>query len=367
MLEQAREKRMLLVRLDRIGDLVLTLPVDQSLEEQLHPAEIRWWIPKGLKFVTDLASPSRLVKEITKNLSFSQFFGLFRELKKERYDIVIVYHAPWWMSLLAWLARIPVRGGVRSQWHSFLFLNRTLRQKRSRAENSELEYNYLLTEALLELEPNKLHRHRLRLISSPLSPHTLGQWDLGPRQYFVVHPGMGGSALNWPTEKYAELIATLAQETKVVITGTAADEAFLAPLKNLLQGQLKENFADASLLQRIIWADGKLKGDELISILASARAVVAPSTGVLHLAASTGVPTVGIFSPVRVQQPRRWGPQGDHTTTVLPPIKNCPGELSCLETKCQHFPCMNKITVSDLLSALAQLGQVVQTVDRTHL
>jgi len=57
---------------------------------------------------------------------------------------------------------------------------------------------------------------------------------------------------------------------------------------------------------------------ELVSILAESKKVIAPSTGVAHIAASAGAEVHGIYSPVRVHHPRRWAPRGPHVTVYLP-------------------------------------------------
>lgn len=193
--------------------------------------------------------------------------------------------------------------GVLSQWHSFLFFNRGVRQKRSLAECNEFEYNIRLLEDGLGFPRGRLVREPLRLWTKSGRPTALPS---SVSQYIVVHPGMGGSALNWPIPRYAELIRRLGPH--VVITGTPADSSFLEPLRDLLK--------DAP---NVIWMDGRLSGAELIWVLQNARAVVAPSTGVLHLAASTGVPTLGLFSQIRVQRAIRWGPLGPRTAVVEAP------------------------------------------------
>jgi ADP-heptose:LPS heptosyltransferase len=204
-----------------------------------------------------------------------------------------------------------------------LFVNRGVRQKRSRAECSELEYNFRLLEDGLGISRGSLERTSLKLRAKT------GRPGLAPSgEYYVVHPGMSGSALNWPVERYAELISRL--DRPVVITGTASDEPFLSPLRSLVKNNA-------------IWADGRLSGAELISLLANARAVVAPSTGVLHLAASTGVPTLGIFSNVLVQRALRWGPQGERVAVVEPPYE-CPAE-----------ECMSQISVDEVLAKLTEV------------
>ncbi len=270
-----------------------------------------------------------------------ELFRLVRSVKAQAYDVAVIFHAPWWVGLVLFLAGVRLRIGVRSQWHSFLFLNRGIRQKRSRADKSELEFNYLLVEQGLGLAEGSLERRTLSLDSSDTDALTAHGLEKG--EYVVVHPGMGGSARNWPVDLYAEFVRERAKTETVVITGTASDAIYVVPLKELL-----------GTLANVVWLNEKLTGVELIGVLGNAKLVFAPSTGVLHLAASTGVPTLGLFSPVRVQRALRWGPQGAKTAT-LEPLVNCPGELRCLGEVCPHWDCMPRVTVQEATEAADKL------------
>jgi ADP-heptose:LPS heptosyltransferase len=121
---------------------------------------------------------------------------------------------------------------------------------------------------------------------------------------------MGGSALNWPAENFSALIGSLAKEMPVVITGTKADQKFLNSLSSV-----KDQPA-------VVWLVDQLKSFELLDILSEAKSVIAPSTGVLHLAASLGTPSLGIYSPRTVEHPRRWGPKGTRTAVLVPETSN---------------------------------------------
>lgn len=291
-------------RMDRLGDLILTLPCDQiDTQTRAH-----WFVTTGLGSLLDCAKPRRSFTEYSREFSFWQLIRMVRELRQRRPDAIVLFHTPWWVALAAWLARIPLRAGRLSQWHSFLFLNRRLRQKRHLSERHELEYNQELTRLI---EPATESRHLLPLSSLALRLEppsvNLHKWGLVGGRYYVVHPGMGGSALNWPVPSYAELIRLLAQYHPVVVTGTPGDAPYLSPLKQLI-----------SDLANITWLDGKLSLQELIAVDASAAAVVAPSTGAVHIAASAGAPTVGLYSPVVAHSAKRWGPIGPIVRVIEP-------------------------------------------------
>lgn len=299
-----------LIRLDKIGDLICTLPVDQI--DGLKGAEVRWVITRGLGFVAANAEPGRRFIQLDKLNAFQSFRELVRFLKTEKFTAAVSFQAPWWVSFALWWARVPVRAGARSQWHSFIFLNRGLRQKRSRAEKHEADYNAELLSHALNLPPQAAPFLKLH---APTLPDVQDRVGLAGGKFVVVHPGMAGSALNWPQKNYVTLIREMALRHTVAITGTAADESWLTQIREGLRGQ-----------SNVRWLVGELTPTELLSVLKDARLVIAPSTGVAHLAAALGRPVVCFFSPRRVQRPIRWAPRGPSVTILIPELK--PGENS---------------------------------------
>jgi ADP-heptose:LPS heptosyltransferase len=308
-----RNVDILLVRMDKLGDLVLSLPADE------HPVcsgrRVHWFISKGLGFIPEQAVPRRQATEFKRRFSPVEFSRLLRWLRKNRPRTVVLLHNPWWVSLAMWLAGVPERIGRRSQWHSFLFVNVPVRQKRSMADRHESDFNF----DLVEFGFNHLGARRTSLLAGlkktylrlrPPNPlATVASRGLKARAYRVVHPGMAGSALNWPGGNFVELIERFAREYPVVITGTASDRKYLREVEGVRE------------IPGVRWLVDELRPMELLDILSQARSVVAPSTGVLHLAASLGTPAIGIYSPLRVQHPRRWGPKGQNATYLVPPAQ----------------------------------------------
>lgn len=300
--------------MDKIGDLAVSMPVDS------HPVfagqRVHWFITQGLSFVAEQAVPKRLVTEFRRPFRIGEFLRMYLWFKAHRPRTVIFLHNPWWASFAAWLADVPERMGRLSQWHSFLFLNVGIRQSRKLSDRHESDFNFDLVEMgfnrlgyrssenLAEKKKTYLH------LRAPNAAATVAAHKLKPKGYRIVHPGMGGSALNWPAENFQTLITRLTQEMPVVITGTKADLKFL----NTISG-VKD-------VPGVVWLVEQLKPFELLDLLSEAKSVVAPSTGVLHLAASLGAPSVGIYSPRTVEHPRRWGPKGPRTEVLVPETNN---------------------------------------------
>lgn len=327
-------KKILFIRLDKIGDLVCTLPMDQVFAQD-PTSEIEWLISPGLKTIVDHAWPARHLTELDKKFNWKNIKTYWQVLRRFKPHAVICIQTPWWVGALSWLVQVPFRFAVKSKWDSFLFYNFALRQHRSLSTEHEYHYNLQLAAYAHQL----MTRSRSESFASYKDDYLHLQVPLKKtfsflenKAFIVLHPGMAGSALNWPQKKYIDYIKNFLEhnvDVNIAITGTKNDEPYLNEIR-----------AAYGSHHQVIWLDGKLDMPDLLQLLAQAQAVIAPSTGVLHLAASLGVPTHGIYSPITPHHPRRWGARGPHVHLYVP--------------KSKDENCMNEIEIPFLLSQLKQ-------------
>ncbi|NUM59137.1 MAG: glycosyltransferase family 9 protein [Bdellovibrionaceae bacterium] len=331
----------LFIRLDKIGDLICTLPCDNHPD---FPKEARkfWIINNGTEFIADHCVPAKDYLSLNPKKAIQSFLLLFQFLKKNSFEVAFSFQAPWWVNAALFFAKVPYRYGVLSQWHSFLFLNKGLRQKRSLAQKHEADYNYEIVDKALRENSTAPLTTPVQKMDAPENVFLLHRFELKEKSYVVLHPGMAGSALNWPEEKYLSLIVALLDKTsfQIVITGTPMDENYLRTIKSTFKNH-----------SRVIILQNKLSATELLVILKSSKAVVAPSTGVLHLSASLGKKTIGIFSPIKVQHPTRWAARGEKVSLFYPQV-SCPADFHCLKEKCPHYNCMDQIDHQQILKEL---------------
>lgn len=107
----------------------------------------------------------------------------------------------------------------------------------------------------------------------------------------VVHPGAALPSRRWPAERWAEVVRGLTPE-RVVVTG--------GPDERALAEQVAGGRADVLA--------GRTSPRELAGVVGAARLLVAPDTGVGHLATALGTPSVLLFGPT---PPALWGPPAD--------------------------------------------------------
>lgn len=125
--------------------------------------------------------------------------------------------------------------------------------------------------------------------------HSLGLQTRG-RAVMAVHPGSGSSRKNWPAECFADLIRTVAQQRAceiMLIAGPADDE----PCR-----QVEQRLAG---MRTAIVRHPELS--VLAGLLKQCSLYVGNDSGVTHLAAAVGVPTIATFGPT---DPAVWGPRG---------------------------------------------------------
>jgi len=328
-----QSQKVLLIRLDKIGDLICTLPVDQILDDQYF--ETTWVVQKGLGQILDLGERKRNYIELDKNNPKKAQKQFANFLKKNNFQIAVSFQCPWWINWELFKAGIKKRIGTLSQWHSFLFLNAGLRQKRSKAIKHEFDYNLDLIAQITGPISSDISKKIFFKFKKPNSSEILQRYNL-PLQYTVVHPGMMGSALNWAQEQYIQYMNQQLQLKKtIVITGTQSDEPYLNRIRNYFTEE-----------KNVIWLQSKLNFKELIEVIYYSEKVIAPSTGVAHIAASLDKPVYGIYSPIQVHHPQRWAPRGNNVSVFMP-LNFCPAQFKCLGSSCQFFNCMDKVVIPD--------------------
>jgi ADP-heptose:LPS heptosyltransferase len=110
--------------------------------------------------------------------------------------------------------------------------------------------------------------------------------------------------MEWPIEKYAIVANDLLERGfSVIFTGTEKDGIYIRTFI-----PQHENCIDTT---------GKLTLDQLISLISKCDALVACSTGPLHLAGVLGLQTIGLYSPKRPIHPGRWKAVGENVQIIV--------------------------------------------------
>ena len=116
----------------------------------------------------------------------------------------------------------------------------------------------------------------------------------------ALHPGSGSTRKNWPAERFASVAALLAARDVVTVLIAGPADAAAGAKVATLAGESVRRAPPATL-------------DRIVALLGRCRAYLGNDSGITHLAALTGTPTVAVFGPTDA---RVWRPLGQHTRVV---------------------------------------------------
>jgi heptosyltransferase-2/heptosyltransferase-3 len=310
--QDGRGLRILVIRPDHLGDLLLTTPALGLLRAGLPDATITalvgpWARPAlagrpEVDEVRTCAFPGFTREPPGGPLApYGRLLAEARRLRRARYDAALVLRVDhWWGAALAAYAGIPLRLGYGVP-ESRDFLTHALPP--DFAQHSVAE-NWRVVAALLALLGRPLPAARpgpVVAAPSPAGQAAAARWlaerGVAPGARLVaIHPGTGAAVKLWPAAGWSAVADALARrlDARSVVTGSAAERPLVAAV-------LAGTEAEA------IGAAGALDWDGLAGLFARCVLVLGVDSGPLHLAAALGVPTVHVFGPTA---PARFGPWG---------------------------------------------------------
>lgn len=325
-------EKILIVRTDRIGDVVLSIPMAEIIKRKYPDCKIAYFIREytralldGNSFIDEviIADESEGVITFRKNLN---------KIKSKEFDACIVVNPTFKITLMMFLAGIKNRIGTGYRWYSALF-NKKVFEHRKYGDKHELEYNINLLSALginIQTKSNEINFHlRIDSESSQKIDSLLIQngYKAG-NKIIIIHPGSGGSSVDLPKEKLIELTRMLAEQkdTSIVITGSKSEESLC-----------KEFEVSSSVIN----FSGQLNLSLLKALINKANLFISNSTGPMHITAALGVYVIGFFPKILACSQKRWGPYTEKKSIFVPTI-NC---SNCTREQCEKLNCMNSIDI----------------------
>ncbi len=297
----AREyKKIIVARTDKIGDVVLSLPVFAALKKCFP--NIKTVALVG-NYTSDVARSSKNVDDVITYAHGESVVATAWKLRKHRADAIVVLFPRYKIAAASFLARIPIRVGTAYRWYSFLF-NRRVHEHRKESVKSESSYNLNLLEPLGCSEKTQDISLQIDVMASKKIDGFLSQNCLS--KFVVVHPGSGGSALEWGWKNFRELVSRIINALGLYVVVTGTDEEFL------LCKRISEGFGNA------INAAGRFSMLEFIALASKADLFVSNSTGPLHIAAAVGTGVIGLYPNKTPMTPARWAPLTENKIILTP-------------------------------------------------
>lgn len=283
-------------RTDSIGDVVLTLPMAGIIKQYLPQSTI---IFLGRNYTRDVIALSEHVDEFVSYDELLKSADKAEAFKKLKATHIIHVFPVKDIAQLAKKAGIKNRIGTKNRlWHWFT-CNIKVKLSRKNSDLHEAQLNTKLLEPLgikkefsLEELASAYGFSKVPVLEKQFSdlidPH---------KTKVILHPKSKGSAREWGLDNFSKLMDEL-DKTKysVYISGTAQE------------GELVKSLIEKH--PEAIDLTGKLSLQQFIAFINHCDALIAASTGPLHIASALGKKAIGLFSPMRPIHPGRWKPIG---------------------------------------------------------
>ena len=342
--------KVLIVKVSALGDVVHALPVLAHLHAAHQDIVVDWLVESSFAPLLEGHPLLRKVIHLDTRgwrkqgaaVAVRGAWAVGRQLRKEKYDVVLDLQGNSKSGLFTWLSGARKRFGFDSsqtrEWLNTLTTNYKVSIP-PECHHITSRYLRIAREAFPgETEvplcgPLPVEQEAANAVSAVLEKHSLMRG-----KFLVAHYGTTWETKLWPLENWVELTRSLVMENgqQLVLTWGNDVEKLAA-----------ERMAEACQGRAVIWPRGTLQ--ELVALLAGARLVIGADTGPIHIAAAVGTPTVSIF---RVTDSLRNGPPGDKHIRIQAPMDCSP----CLRKSCDlDRECGRSITVDSVKSAVEKL------------
>ena len=329
-------RRILVVRLSALGDVLLATPAVRALKKRFPNAEIDWLVESGYLPLLEENPHARPVPydKGGRHRRLAGLLTLREELERGGYDLVIDLQN----KAKTWLLR-----GVADHAVSL--------KKRAPGEALQALFgkDAILTRAhavdlfLEALQPLGVTADgsTLDLVLSQRSRDQAEALGL-PANAVGLAPGARWETKRWPAERFAALATSFAaQGLQLVLIGGPGDREALAAVRAALPSTLQPK--DTSTLG--------VGG--LAAAIAGLKLLVAGDSGPVHIASAVGTPVLAIFGPT---SPLRWRPLGANSAVVKLELPCSPcsnhGTVQC---PLGHHQCMKELGVAQVLEAAQKL------------
>lgn len=333
---------MLMIHQGALGDFILALPTLEVLRETFpHAKSVIMGYPRILELVRDRFYAEEIlsidqkgmatffVREGELSATLSQFFSQF--------DLVVVFGRDGEGTLTGNLKRV-CQGEILHinpfpMWDQRVHLTDHLLRELSR-------YGFSISE-----KTPKLYLNESDQLWGKNYWKRKGLTMEERAEVIVLHPGSGSKKKVWPWERFGDIVGYLRKHLRsrmLIVLGPAEG----AEIRKTFEGREWEMGDTAPILAK------GLSLLQLASVMTGCRLFIGNDSGISHMAAALGLPTVAIFGPT---DPKVWSPRGEKVFVVRKeiPCSPCPQERFF---QCQHLECLRGIEIEDVLKGLKRMG-----------
>ena len=334
-------KRILIIKLRAIGDVVLATPVIENLKQHFPEAHLTFlteeasaevvrWNP----FLDELiVLPLKSWKQLGFTKSWRMQIKFYLNLRRKRFDLVIDLFGNPRSALLTWLTGASERIGYDFRGRHYAY-NRVISTR-----NKSIRHEVLFhLDSLSALDVPAQVRNPLVVVPKMAMIRAV-RWltdkNMVNRKIIGLNPGGGWDIKRWPPDKFGRLADLLINhfDVEILILWGPGEEQLVEEVVNSMKHS-PQVLPQTTLL-------------ELAGYLQCCHLLISNDSGPMHIAAALDVTTIGIFWPT---DPEGQGPWGNKHIVVQQDKVDC---LGCNRTDCLIGNiCLTTLEPEDVLAKI---------------
>lgn len=326
-------KRILCIKPRGIGDVVGATIMLPNLREHFHNAELHFLTED---FAEEIVSGHPLISKVLTYNRKDGLLSIVRKVRREKYDIVLDTYCNPRTALVTLFSGAKYRVGFPYNWRKIGY---NIYANHGAPYDHFAEHNFHILEAIGCLHPHS----RTECFAGEEYTNEAASFFTtnfsGNKPVIGILPTGGWSSKTCEPEKWAEIIHGLRdafQAEFIIFRGPAEVES---------AQKIFDAAADCSRLAPM----GRLKC--VMAYMKLCRAVVATDSGMMHVSAALGLPTVGLFGQ---SSPDNFAPYNESSASVMNTSLDC---LNCGHRECPRgHECMLELPVSSIVDCLRKIG-----------
>lgn len=273
---------LLITRHDKIGDFVVTLPLFKAIKEQYPKTKLTALVSKvNFEFAQEIDFIDDVILFDKNDLSKTQ-----KEIKSKKFDASISAYIDITLGKILFKSRIKKRVAPATKIAQ-LFFNKRVKQKRSKVEKTEWQYN-------LDLAKKLFPDIKLDFTRPLLDMNVIKE------KRVVFHAGFGGSSDgNLTLDDYINLARSIKDSDYEIAFSFGPDD------------EKSKEYINKNIDFEATIFDSKISLYEFTKYIASSYLFVSTSTGPMHLAGATNTKTLSFFGDSLFASAKRWGTISD--------------------------------------------------------
>ena len=329
-------KKILIIRLRRIGDIIMTTPAVSALRKGFPNVFISYVVEKPYRELVEGHPELDKVIVLERKQGARDFLRLIRSIRKEKYDVVLDFHGGPRASLITLFSKAKLKIGYRIKYRNFIYhIKLSRRPETGQLHSVESHINFVRALGKDVKSPPPLNLPHARKEEAEKVKKFIKENGLEGYIILTIHIGAGNEFRDWGNDNWIKLIDLLAQrpDVKIVLIGASED-------KKAEEEILKKSKRPPLSLV------GKLNLREVRELISHSSLFVGPDSGPMHIAASTSTPIVALFGPTLPANFSPWQAKA----SLIEKEYDC---RPCKQRECVYkdFRCLRSITPEEVYQA----------------